>query len=224
MSTIKPFTRSHRINDPGYSVDVPFLWRRFSPLSEVWFYAVALQEMGRPLLFSLHLTPKTREQMDRSRLPAKDFIAKRFRDHLPGVPYLFVLEHSPNGVLHAHGIVSIAPDVDPAEIDNRLRKIAGDRRKLIGKEQRFFHDVVTLKRTEPDFAQNFDGRNGLFGWAGYCVKNVAKTKRRLGTSPISCSRDVSGHARRIHDNIVRATHRQPDVTIQKRSPRKSETD
>ncbi|MBI5162711.1 MAG: hypothetical protein HY985_02280 [Magnetospirillum sp.] len=184
-------------------------WRDTSPLTRLWFYGSAIKEMGRPRLYSLHLTKPTRRQMKRSKLAAKDFIARRFRDYLPDIPYFFVLEHSDNGTLHLHGAVS-ASDVSPYELRNLLRKVAGDPRKLTIEKDKFFHRCKAVRVKAPDQQKNFGGRNGMFGWTTYCEKDTVKTQRRLGCSPISCSRDVSQRARQIHDEVVNWT---PDVSL-----------
>lgn len=170
-------------------------------LSRIWFYALAIREMGSPVTFSLHLLPKTKEAMARSSLSPRDFVAKRFRDHLQGVPFFFVLELTKSGDIHLHGAVSAA-GLEPHDLDTRLRKVAGDRRKLLGREERYFHDHIALDRKGANPSTNFDGRNGLFGWASYCAKDIARNQRRIGSSPIGRSLDVSQWARRIHSEII----------------------
>lgn len=61
----------------------------------------------------------------------------------------------------------------------------------------------------PDQGKNWGGRNGIYGWITYCSKDLEKTERRLGCSPISCSRDVSQRARQIHAEVADLT---PDMT------------
>lgn len=162
MAFIKPFSRSHRPNDPGYAFDVPAHWKDISPTSRLGFYAMAISEMGNPVLFSLHLTEPTRRQMERSKSKPKDLITQRFRNYLPNVPFFVVLEHTDNDKLHLHGGVS-APDVAPHDLEARLKKVAGDRRKLASKEERAFYDRWALRVRSPDQGKNWGGRNGIYG-------------------------------------------------------------
>lgn len=194
---IKPFSRSHRPNDPGFSVDVPIQWRSLSSLSELWFYALAITEMGKPIAFTLHMTTKTKQMMARSSLSPQQFIAKRFRDQLPGTPFFFVLETARAGEVHVHGVVALQGD-DQLKLERQLYKIAGDRRKLRpGVEQNFYHQRA-LRLEQCDLNRNYGGRNGIFGWATYCSKQIGK----FSSPQIARSLDVSKLARQIHQEVV----------------------
>lgn len=208
MAFIKPFSRSHRPNDPGYAVDVPADWEDAAPLTRLWFYASAIKDMGPPFLFSLLLTHPTRTQMEESRAKPKDFIAQRFRNYLPGVPFFFVLEHTTNDVIHLLGCVSTS-DIAPSDLRACLKKVAWDRRKLTTKEELIWYDRRAVDLKTPNQGKNQDGRNAIFGWICYSAKHLKKTERRLGCSPISCSRDVSQRARQIHAEVADLT---PDMT------------
>ena len=199
--TIKPFTRSFRHNDPGASVDYQMLWRDMSALSKLWFFALALQELGSPLIFTLFLTGSTKVMMERSHLSPKEFISRRFRGNLPGVPCFFVLEFTKTGAVHIHGAMAISM-TERHYFDAKLRKVSGDCRKIKTIKDGKFSDFNGLISKEPNQNQNNGGRNGFFGWANYCAKHVKRTRRLIDQSPIACSRNLSQHARKIHAEIA----------------------
>lgn len=188
-------------NDPGYAVDVPTRWRDCSDLSLVWFYALAVQEAGGAWAFSLSLSNPTKQRMKQSGLSEKDFLTRRFQAYCRGLPYFFVLEFSPAGNLHLHGALS-APGQGYQEVLARLRKLCGDRRKLAGQDETYFFDRRAVALVAPGYDRSWQGRRGLFGWAGYCAKDVKRSRRRLGASPIACSRELSQRARLIHADVV----------------------
>ena len=168
-----------------------------SSLSELWFYALAIKEMGKPVAFTLHLTRKTKQMMARSTLSPQNFIAKRFRDHLPSTPFFFVLETTRAGELHVHGAVAHKDD-DLFKLENQFLKVAGDRRKLRSTVEQNFHRQRALQFRQCDLNKNFGGRNGVFGWATYCSKQIGKFK----PAQIARSLEVSKLARQIHQDVV----------------------
>lgn len=196
-----PFTRSHRLTDPGYAVSVPASWRQISDVSRVWFYALAVKEIGHPIAFTVRLLRSSELSLRESPLAAKDFLMGRFRDHIPGVPFFYVIEFSRTNDLHLHGAASIA-DISHARFCAGLRKVAGDVRKVDGLAARYVANCRAVCTAVPDYSLEHGGRNGIFGWATYCAKDVSATTARLGNSPISCSRSVLSRARAIHSEIV----------------------
>lgn len=78
--------------DPGVAPIVTKRWRDLPPESLLSFYAQAIRELGDPVLFSLHFTKDVHEKMRKAKEKPRDFIAKRMRRHLKGVPFYFVIE------------------------------------------------------------------------------------------------------------------------------------
>jgi hypothetical protein len=191
--------RSSRPNDPGAAPIVTRRWRDLPPQSLLSFYAQTIREMGEPVLFSLHFSREVHEKMKKSKDNPRDFIAKRMRRHLKGVPNYFVVELTARRVVHIHGALA-RTDQSEQQIRTGLQKVCGRKKKSLTVNELFFINCKARHTSAPDWNQSFRSCFGDFGWAQYCGKDMKKTARELSLkgSLISCSRTVTQQSKAGH--------------------------
>lgn len=193
-----PKTKPKRL-DPGVAPIVTKRWRDLPPASLLSFYAQAIRELGTPVLFSLHFTRDVHAKMKKAKDNPRDFIAKRMRRHLKGVPFYFVIELTAKRVIHIHGALAHTHQSEKM-IRTGLQKVCGRKKKSLTKEELFFINCKARHTMPSNWNQSFRQCMGDFGWAQYCGKDMQETARHLNVnvSMISCSRTVTRKSKEGH--------------------------
>tara|TARA_R110002110_G_scaffold25250_1_gene93809 strand:+ start:2613 stop:3332 length:720 start_codon:yes stop_codon:yes gene_type:complete len=161
-------------------------------------------------------TKRVPPDMRSTKMISRNRIAQRFRDYLPGVPALFVIEFTEDEFIHIHGALD-AGSLSESYISSALAKISGDEPLIsTGIDRRFIAEHA-VKFSAPDWNEKFrrntdvrasqktgDNSFGPHGWANYMLKDTAKTSAHLGmeSPPMYVSRDVTAAAKEFHKSDV----------------------
>lgn len=207
-SSLKPSC----LHDPGGAPIVSTRWQDMKLVDKLFFYALAVDRDRLSQVFTIHFTMPTRDQLAKSSLSPRDFIAQRMRGYLSGVPYFFVLDISQADVLHIHGLLNLAGQ-DDTEIVQQLLKVAGDERKISALGHKRFFKSRAVVFEPADWERDFHGAPGNFGpygWNHYITKDLLKVKKRFGlvsgSEVISVTQSVTRFAKQVHKEIVASGH------------------
>jgi len=152
-------------------------WKLAGELSRMYAAGAAIEEVGA-LAFTLNLAGCVKAYTEAHPDKALAYLGDRIRKNLAAVfghevGHCFVLEVSPSGRLHVHGMLMI-PEGEKARAVIALQKAGGT---WAGKGAVYQADARRL----------FDAR----GWASYCAKTLSRTRRALGIKNVlSMSRTV----------------------------------
>lgn len=170
---IPPITTLHRhpLSTPVSASPLPpKTWKEASAADKLKA-SIALVGQKRGLTFSLNLSPEQEKAMRASADPARH-ISDRINRQLKaaGVPspeYGFVLEISPQGRLHLHGVLS--PGLhDITAIKQALVRAGGKIKGKAGSTQLLIEPIL-----------------GASIWSRYVTKDMAKTKHDLGLEKLT---------------------------------------
>tara|TARA_R110000787_G_scaffold221535_1_gene330262 strand:+ start:71710 stop:72357 length:648 start_codon:yes stop_codon:yes gene_type:complete len=197
-----------RKRDPGSAPAVTVRWQDVLFKDKMFYYASAVDCDKLARVFTVHFTYAVRDQLSASSLSARDFLSQRMRSYLTGIPYFFVLDINPKGVLHIHGLLNPTGKVE-TDLVQKLHKVAGDERKITKLSDKWFFRSKAVDYKPADWATDFKGVPGNFGpygWNHYITKTALKTKKVLGVASdseiISVSQSVTRLAKQFHKEDV----------------------
>lgn len=204
--SIEPTSRPKRPRDPGSSPLVTTRWQDMTLDAKLFYYVLATDRNSTAKVFTVDFTRPTLLRRGASTLEPAQYVNQRFRLFLPKIPRFFILEVSPAGLLHLHGLLDPL-DHDDSDIKVGLEKVAGDRRKLASKKGTSFLKKYAVDLKPADWGRRFAGRQGPYGWANYMAKSLKTTRKHLGAeSDLVCvSHDVTRLAKQMHREDVEAS-------------------
>lgn len=147
-------------------------WRQASAEDKL-AESVRVAARNNGITFSLNLSPKRETAARANDDPTRflsHYVNREMKQHLGRVlPYSFVLEVSPEGRLHLHGVVVIPGD------DAALRKGIKDALMCAGGRIRgkgSSRQLALRKFSDPE------------GWASYMLEDIVRTRKDLGTGKL----------------------------------------
>lgn len=148
--------------------------------SKAWKNTTPEEKFSRALTFvsnagyclTLNLSEAQEEALRKSRDPARhlsDRINRALKEAGLGAPqYAFSLEVSPEGRLHVHGTILLPAHADREKVKQALMEAGG---RIKGKA------AARQVKLEP--------ARDPFGWASYCLKDLRRTRKALGTKKLT---------------------------------------
>lgn len=175
-------------------------WRNLDTRTKIITAQDAIAENDNAKPFTINLDHLIKGKARTSIKGVRDFISHRVNKHLKQVAdrvghpfaYWFVIETSPAGVLHIHGII-IANSNELPLIEAAFRNIAGP--YAIAPKTRPGRHAVEI--AEHDHTKSFRGFSGALGWGAYALKQITKTERTIGQCPVVMSHPMN---RIAHDH------------------------
>lgn len=163
-------------------------WAKTGDLSKMFAVGEAVKE-GGAMAFSLNLAGKVKADVDRKPASALKLMSDRLTKALKAefghrVEFAFVLEVSPAGNVHLHGILALDVAMrDRARV--ALEKAGGQWR---GKGAVYQADARQLWNAS--------------GWTSYCTKTLERTKKALGVKNVlSVTQDLRRRAHEFWDHM-----------------------
>lgn len=166
-------------------------WRYTGDLAKIYAVGQALQEVGG-IAFSLNLAGRVKDRVDARPGDALSYLSDRLVKALKAefgrrVELAFVLEVSPAGHAHLHGIL----DLDASQKDRARRALEKAGGQWAGNGKQYQADARRL----------WDAG----GWTNYCSKALARTKRALGLGNVlSITNDLRRRAKGYWDRMREA--------------------
>ena len=182
--------KSPRVKTSTQPVVLPSRWRLLTKQQQ----HIVAARLPDAHAFTLNLSPEI-EATARAHGDPIAYIAKRVNcylatSELAGVPYSMVIESSPAGRLHVHGVI-LMTDTDPAGLKSALSRAGGKISGHAGSRQ-----VKLVPIDNPE------------GWASYTAKDRRDTAKVLpGKRLVSLSRTMTQLARATHEAPLPAPKR-----------------
>ncbi|MFP1630966.1 hypothetical protein ACLB6G_04445 [Zhengella sp. ZM62] len=165
-------TKKNRSSNAPRAISGKNQWRHASAEDKL-AESVRVAARNNGMTFSLNLSPKREAAARANNDPTRflsHYVNREMKQHLGRVlPYSFVLEVSPEGRLHLHGVVVIPGD------DAALRKGIKDALMCAGGRIRgkgSSRQLALRKFSDPE------------GWASYMLEDIVRTRKDLGTGKL----------------------------------------